>query len=98
VNRITYPKKRKVFRPRTKYERLSDKEIRENLKKVKALYVLGINSEFARQTHDAVRARFGKCPMVIVGEPPQSPALCVKVTPPCRPGRTTDMRMAFSMA
>jgi hypothetical protein len=85
-----------VFRLRI--EQLSDREIRENLKRVKELYVLGINSEFARQTHDAVEARYGKCPMVIVGKPSQSPALCVKVTPPTWPRRMADMRMAFSLA
>ena len=87
-------KERKVLRP--KAERLSDKKIREELARAERLYVLGINSAYVEQARKAVEARFGKSPTEIsVGEPALRPALCVKMSVPCRPVRLADIRMQF---
>lgn len=85
---------RKSFRPRTN-ARLSEKEAREEFYKTKSLYVLGISSAYSSQLEKALAAKFGSLPeSIYFGKPPSS-ALCVKVIPPCRQARLTDIRMQF---
>jgi hypothetical protein len=90
-------KERKTLRPRA--EKLSDREIREQLKKAESLYVLGINSAYVEQARKAVEARFGRSPKEMsVGEPLFKPAFCVKMSTPCRAARLSDIRMQFFFA
>ena len=85
---------RKRYRPKSS-SMLSEKEARERLKVAERLYVLGINSAHVEQTRKAVEAKFGISPEIVIGEPTNNPALCVKVGLIRR--RITDTRMEFSI-